>query len=86
MEDIKHIQQDAMAFEQNRQEFIKSHPERRGVFKNDIGHPIKALYTPLDLEERGFSYEKESYTGNDISESYFNNHYRCVFISRRKRL
>lgn len=59
MEDIKHIQQDAMAFEQNRQEFIKSHPERREVFKNDIGHPIKALYTPLDLEERGFSYEKD---------------------------
>ena len=33
-----------------------------------------------------FFYEKESYTGNDISESYFSSHYRCVFISRRKRL
>ena len=47
-------------WEQNeRQPYIKKNPERRKVYKNDLGHAIKPLYTPLDLEERGFTYEKD---------------------------
>ena len=42
-----------------REEFIKKRPERRQQYKNDLGYEIKPLYTPLDLKERGFEYEKD---------------------------
>ncbi len=44
---------------QCRGKFLKDHPERRKQYKNDLGYELKALYTPLDLEKRGFSYEKD---------------------------
>lgn len=34
--------------------------ERKSEFKTTSGLPIKPLYTPLDLEEIGFNYEKDS--------------------------
>lgn len=40
-------------------EYKETHPERRKQYKLDIGHEVKSLYTPLDLEERGFEYEKD---------------------------
>lgn len=40
-------------------EYVKKHPERQKEFKNDIGHEIKPVYTPLDLEKRGFDYVKD---------------------------
>jgi len=42
-----------------RQPYVKECPERRKEFKNDIEQVIEPLYTPLDLEERGFSYLKD---------------------------
>lgn len=42
-----------------REEFLKKHPERYTKFKNDIGHEIQPVYTPLELEKRGFEYEKD---------------------------
>jgi len=41
------------------EEYLVSHAERRECYKNDIGHAIYPLYTPKDLEERGFTYDKD---------------------------
>jgi methylmalonyl-CoA mutase N-terminal domain/subunit len=34
-------------------------PERKSVFRNQSGMEIKHLYTPLDMEEQGFEYERD---------------------------
>ncbi|MDR2089302.1 MAG: methylmalonyl-CoA mutase family protein [Clostridiales Family XIII bacterium] len=39
--------------------YVEKHPERRPRYINDLGYEIKPLYTPADLDERGFSYEKD---------------------------
>jgi methylmalonyl-CoA mutase N-terminal domain/subunit len=40
-------------------EYVKKHPERQQQFKNDVGHIINPVYTPLDLEKRNFDYLKD---------------------------
>ena len=54
------LKKDFETWEQERQEYMKQNPERRKKYKNDLGHEIKQMYTPLDLEERGFEYEKNA--------------------------
>jgi len=39
--------------------YVEKHPERLPKFKNDIGHEINAVYTPVDLEKRNFDYIKD---------------------------
>lgn len=34
-------------------------PERRQTFRNDVGIEIEPLYTPLDLDQRGFDYSRD---------------------------
>jgi methylmalonyl-CoA mutase N-terminal domain/subunit len=56
----KHSQENAVSWENDkRQAWLNEHPERRAQYKNDLGHIIKPLYTPADLEKRGFSYEND---------------------------
>jgi len=38
--------------------WLKRVPERRTKFQTDIGLPLKSLYTPTDLSEVDFDYEK----------------------------
>ena len=40
-------------------EYVQKHPERQQQFKNDVGHTINPVYSPLDLEERSFDYLKD---------------------------
>jgi methylmalonyl-CoA mutase N-terminal domain/subunit len=42
-----------------RAKYVQTHPERRVAFRNDVGLDIQPLYTPLDLEKRGFDYERD---------------------------
>ena len=42
-----------------RGKYTEEKPERRPRFVTDVGIEVKPLYTPLDLEERGFDYEKD---------------------------
>ena len=45
--------------------YIEKNPERR-KFVTDIGIEIQNIYTPLDLEKRGFEYEKDvGYPGQE---------------------
>jgi len=39
--------------------FMKRSPERKDVFDTDIGLAIERLYTPIDLSEFNFDYEKD---------------------------
>ncbi|NLG32932.1 MAG: methylmalonyl-CoA mutase, partial [Syntrophomonadaceae bacterium] len=39
--------------------YVELHPERLKVFENDVGIQIKPLYTPEDIEEKEFAYEKD---------------------------
>ncbi|MDR1192787.1 MAG: methylmalonyl-CoA mutase family protein [Peptococcaceae bacterium] len=58
--DIKSVKDAAAKWEkEKRQPFISERPERRSLYKNDLGHEIKPVYTPADLAERGFDYEKD---------------------------
>ena len=57
--DTKKLAQEYAAWEEKQEAYKKDHPERRKQYKLDIGHEVKALYTPLDLEERGFEYSKD---------------------------
>ena len=42
-----------------RAKYVEEKPERRPRFLTDTGIQVKPVYTPLDLEERGFDYEKD---------------------------
>ena len=42
-----------------RKKYIEAKPERRPRFATDVDIEVKPLYTPLDLAERGFDYEKD---------------------------
>ena len=42
-----------------REKYVEGKPERRPRFVTDAGIEVKPVYTPLDLEERGFDYEKD---------------------------
>ncbi|MEW5804480.1 MAG: methylmalonyl-CoA mutase family protein [bacterium] len=42
-----------------RANYIKDKPERRQRFVTDAGIEVKPVYTPLDLGEQGFDYEKD---------------------------
>jgi methylmalonyl-CoA mutase N-terminal domain/subunit len=42
-----------------RKKYVEEKPERRSRFVTDTGIEVKPVYTPLDLEERDFDYEKD---------------------------
>jgi methylmalonyl-CoA mutase N-terminal domain/subunit len=41
------------------QPYLDDHPERKPIFKNDLGHHIERLYTPDDLKKFDFDYLKD---------------------------
>ena len=41
------------------EKYLEENPERKDWFKNDLGHDIKNLYTPKDLEDIEFDYLKD---------------------------
>ncbi len=41
------------------QPYLEHHPERKTVFKNDVGQEIQRIYTAADLERFGFDYLKD---------------------------
>ncbi|MCX5819799.1 MAG: methylmalonyl-CoA mutase family protein [Deltaproteobacteria bacterium] len=44
---------------ETRAKYIKEKPERRPRFVTDAGIEVRPLYSPLDLAEQGFDYEKD---------------------------
>ena len=57
--DREKLAADRARWEEHKEEFRQDHPERRSEYKLDIGLEVQDLYTPLDLEKRGFDYAKD---------------------------
>lgn len=53
------LEKEYAEWDEKRKAYKETHPERRKQYKLDCGREVQPLYTPLDLEKRGFDYEKD---------------------------